>query len=85
MEEIKKDDKIVVAYRFKKKFNKPLILTGLISCIAIMIALAIYCFINKEADMKAVGCMCIGLAVIFVVLLFLVLKTDILYKHKKER
>ena len=74
MEESKKPEKIIVAYREKKKdFKKPLIAFFIIG-IVFLLVMGIVCFINKENNLKMPGVMCIVLAVAFAFLIFVIIK-----------
>ena len=74
MEENKKPEKIVVAYREKKKDNKKVFLTLFIIAIISLIVIGVMCFNSKEGGMEILGGVSLGLSVVFALLIMVIIK-----------
>lgn len=71
MEENKKPEKIIVAYREQKKDNvKPLTVFFVIAML-FLVVISIVCFVNKESNLTVPGVICLGLAVVFGLFIFI--------------
>ena len=74
MEENKKPEKIIVAYREKKKDYKLPLITFFVVAIAFMVTMSIVCFVNKESNLTIPGVICLVLSVAFALLIFVIIK-----------
>lgn len=74
MEENKKPEKIIVAYREKKKDHKKSLITFFVIAITFLIIIGIMCFSKKESGLTIHGVACFLLALAFGLLIYLIIK-----------
>lgn len=74
MEENKKPEKIIVAYREKKKDHAKSLTAFFVFAIVILLIIGVMCFINNESDLTIAGVICLVIAVVFGLLIFILKK-----------